>query len=170
LDATYHFPCEKERWKKDESRGWAKCFWLDMRTHARTSEHAAPLYVAKGRHQRAAQSMQQAVGNTVATATHGSYTGYRLMTLTRMTTYPKKKHACLSGYPLYSYIKIQKEKEKRKHGSISSRQSSCLSVELASAAAASSVPVVASRSFVFQPVRLSVSALIIQPFSSVFLS
>jgi hypothetical protein len=74
LDATYHFPCEKERWKKDESRGWAKCFWLDMRTHARTSEHAAPLYVAKGRHQRAAQSMQQAVGNTVATATHGSYT------------------------------------------------------------------------------------------------
>jgi hypothetical protein len=115
--------------------------------------------------------MQQAVGNTVATATHGSYTCYRLMTLTRMPTYPKKKkHACLSGYPLYSYIKIQKEKEKRKHGSISSRQSSCLSVELASAAAASSVPVVASRSFVFQPVRLSVSALIIQPFSSVFLS
>jgi len=105
--------------KKDESRGWAKCFWLDMRTQARTSEHAAPLYVAKGRHQRAAQSMQQAVGNTVPTATHGSYTCYRLMTLTCM---PIR----LSPVLLYQN---SKEKEKRKHGPISSRQSSCLSVE-----------------------------------------
>lgn len=113
------FLVRKKDGKKDESRGWAKCFWLDMRTHARTSEHAAPLYVAKGRHQRAAQSMQQAVGNTVATATHGSYTCYRLMTLTCM---PIR----LSPVLLYQN---SKEKEKRKHGPISSRQSSCLSVE-----------------------------------------
>jgi len=52
--------------------------------YARTNFRARRAVVAKGRHQRAAQSMHAAARwkhRTVATATHGSYTCYRFMTL-----------------------------------------------------------------------------------------